>query len=141
MTSYFQFNQCFTKGKVKNYIVHYDLSMIKIKGCVSTLEVKIKNVIDEYIVNVNKMCNILLQGINLQENLNLNTKYQFFEYRNKTRKTEFYMNDIKFKLHGRGCFVFSKEMFLNWDFGYRSRWCGIDPYKVGMTLKKIKVLL
>lgn len=138
MTSYFQFNQCFTKGKVKNYIVHYDLSMIKIKGCVSTLEVKIKNVIDEYIVNVNKMCNILLQGINLQENLNLNTKYQFFEYRNKTRKTEFYMNDIKFKLHGRGCFVFSKEMFLNWDFGYRSRWCGIDPYKVGMTLKENK---
>mgnify|MGYP003294488982 CR=1 FL=1 len=59
MTSYFQFNQCFTKGKVKNYIVHYDLSMIKIKGCVSTLEVKIKNVIDEYIVNVNKMCNII----------------------------------------------------------------------------------
>ena len=27
-------------------------------------------------------------------------------------------------------------MYIDWDFGYRSRWCGIDPWKVSLTLKK-----
>ncbi|WP_417087623.1 DUF6896 domain-containing protein [Hungatella effluvii] len=40
---------------------------------------------------------------------------------------EFYVNGINYKLHGRGCFAFSSEKFLNWNFGYRSRWCGVDP--------------
>ncbi|WP_276947950.1 hypothetical protein [Enterocloster lavalensis] len=25
---------------------------------------------------------------------------------------------------------------MNWNFGYRSRWCGIDPWLLGMTLKQ-----
>jgi hypothetical protein len=96
----------------------------------------IKSIIDEYIANVNQVCLKLLDGINTQENLKLKTKWDFFEYRSLVRKTEFNISGIKYTLHGRGCFAFSDELFLNWNFGYRSRWCGIDPYMLGMTLKK-----
>lgn len=99
---------------------------------------EIKLIIDEYIEKVNEVCCKLLEGLNSQENLNLKTKWDFFEYRSVVRKTEFDVNGINYKLHGNGCFAFSDELFLNWNFGYRSRWCGIDPWILGMTLKKNK---
>lgn len=97
---------------------------------------QIKFIIDEYIKKVNEICQTLLEGINEQENLELKTKWDFFEYISKTHRMEFNVNGISYKLHGRGCFAFGSKMFLNWDFGYRSRWCGIDPWILGMTLKK-----
>ena len=96
---------------------------------------KIKSVIDGYIANVEDVCCKLLEGINTQENQDLRTKWDFFEYRGNVRKTEFIINDITYRLHGKGCFAFGEGLFLNWDFGYRSRWCGIDPWMLGMTLK------
>lgn len=96
----------------------------------------LKTIIDEYIVNVNNVCHKLLEGLNAQEKLNLKTKSDFFEYRSTVRKMEFDINGIEYKFHGRGCSAFSKELYLDWDFGYRSRWCGIDPWMLGMTLKK-----
>lgn len=30
----------------------------------------------------------------------------------------------------------NEKLFIDWDFGYRGRWCGIDPWKVAMTLKR-----
>ena len=99
---------------------------------------QIKSIIDEYITNVNEVCHKLLEGINIEENLELKTKADFFEYRNSVRKMEFNVNGINFRLHGGGCFAFSNKLFLNWNFGYRSRWCGIDPWMLGMTLKKNK---
>ncbi|MBQ5989046.1 MAG: hypothetical protein IJL67_06080 [Oscillospiraceae bacterium] len=99
------------------------------------------NIVDKvfrnYISDVERACSILLNGINDQEKLNIKTKYQLFEYLIKTRKDRFVINGMTFQFHGgRGCFLFSEGLFLSWDFGYRSRWCGIDPYKVGMTLKE-----
>ena len=99
---------------------------------------KVKLIIDEYIGNVNKICHILLSGINQQNNLQLRTKWDFFEYVSKTQSTEFNVDGIIYRLHGRGCFAFGSKMFLNWEFGYRSRWCGVDPWILGMTLKKNK---
>ena len=32
--------------------------------------------------------------------------------------------------------AFNAEKFIDWDFGYRSRWCGINPWKVSITLKE-----
>lgn len=98
----------------------------------------IKAIIDEYFKNVNEVCHKLLEGINAQENLKLMTKWDFFEYRSITRKLEFDVNGINYKLHVNGCFAFSYDLFLNWNFGYRSRWCGIEPWILGMTLKKNK---
>ena len=48
---------------------------------------KIKSMIDEYIAKVEEVCCKLLEGINRQENLKLRTKWDFFEYRGKVRKT------------------------------------------------------
>lgn len=102
-------------------------------------ENKAEKVLRDYIVDVERACEILLNGINTQEKLNIKTKYQLFEYLMKTHKNKFVIDDMTFQLHGgRGCFLFSEGLFLSWDFGYRSRWCGIDPYKVGMTLKENK---
>lgn len=48
---------------------------------------------------------------------------------------EFEAEGISYRLHGAGCMAFNEKMYIDWDFGYRSRWCGIDPWKVSMTLK------
>lgn len=69
-----------------------------------------KLIIDEYTANVNTVCRKLLEGINAQENLNLKTKWDFFEYRSKVRKTEFDVNGIQYQFHGRGCFAFDGEL-------------------------------
>ena len=61
---------------------------------------KIKSVIDGYIANVEDVCCKLLEGINTQENQDLRTKWDFFEYRGNVRKTEFIINDITYRLHG-----------------------------------------
>lgn len=97
---------------------------------------KIKSMIDEYIAKVEDVCCKLLEGINRQENLKLRTKWDFFEYRGKVRKTVFIIGGTTYRLHGNGCFAFGDGLFLDWNFGYRSRWCGIDPRILGMTLKQ-----
>ena len=97
----------------------------------------VNNALRNYIADVERVCEILLNGINNQEKLTIKTKYQLYEYLIKTRKNRVAFDGMTFQFHGgRGCFLFSEDLFLSWDFGYRSRWCGIDPYKVGMTLKE-----
>lgn len=102
------------------------------------MEEKIKNIMQKYIKSVDDTCNILLEGINYSDNLNLKTKEDFFAYRMKKSKMEFEIRGISYRLHGKGCVAFNKEIFLDWNFGYRSRWCGIEPWKLAMTLKKNK---
>lgn len=90
----------------------------------------------KYIQGVEDVCNNLIRTINESENLKLKTKYDFFYYRSTCRKMEFEAEGISYRLHGNGCTAFNEKMFIDWDFGYRSRWCGIEPWKVAMTLKK-----
>ena len=52
------------------------------------MEEKIRDIMQEYIKNVEDTCNILLEGINYNDNLNLKTKKDFFVYRMKTSKME-----------------------------------------------------
>lgn len=99
---------------------------------------EIKIILEEYINDVNRVCNQLLEGLNQQKNPNLKTKSDLFEYRLITHAMEFHFKDIDYQFHGKGCFAFGKDFFLNWDFGYRNRWCGIDPWKVEMTLRENK---
>ena len=100
------------------------------------MEEKLQMVLKEYIRNVENVCNILINSINDSENLNLRNKYDFFMYRASCKKMEFTAEGISYKLHGKGCTAFDEKMFIDWDFGYRSRWCGIDSWKVSMTLKE-----
>jgi len=87
---------------------------------------------DEYIMNVSMVCSKLLKGLNLKN------KFDFYEYRRIHDLTEFKVNEIKYQLHGKGCIAYSDEMYINWNFGYRSRWCGIDPWLLAITLKENK---
>lgn len=102
------------------------------------MEEKLKMVMQEYIEKIEDICDILLEGINLKENLNLKTKKDFLNYRIKTKEMEFEIKGIRYKLHGKGCMAYNEKFFLDWDFGYRSRWCGIDPWKLAMTLRRNK---
>ena len=87
-------------------------------------------IIKDYIKKVDYVCTSLLVGFNL------NNKYEFYEYRKANHLMEFRINGIDYRLHGRGCHAFTGEYNVDWDFGYRSRWCGIDPWLVARTLEE-----
>lgn len=90
---------------------------------------ELKFIMEEYMECVDGVC------INLIKGLNLRTKWDFFEYMSTHHKMEFEINGISYRFHGKGCRAFNKEMFIDWDFGYRSRWCGIDPWLLARTLE------
>ena len=100
------------------------------------MEEKLQTVLKEYIRDVEDICNILIKSINNSENLDLKSKYDFFMYRSNCKKMEFEAEGISYRLHGKGCVAFNEEKFIDWNFGYRNRWCGIDPWKVSITLKE-----
>lgn len=100
------------------------------------MEEKFKNAMHEYINSINNVCEKLLMNLNNSENICLKSKMDFFDYRAKTKKMEYEFDGIKYSLHGKGCTAFNDKFFLDWDFGYRSRWCGINPWKVAMSLKR-----
>lgn len=97
----------------------------------------IESILKDYIKTVEEVCNNLLKNINRSEDINLKTKYDFFAYREKCKKMDFFLGGINYRLHGKGCMAFNEKLFIDWEFGYRSKWCGIDPWKVAITLKKI----
>lgn len=100
------------------------------------MEEKLQMVLKEYILDVEMVCKLLLKSINASENLNLKNKYDFFQYRADCKKMVFWADGICYRLHGKGCMAFGRQKFINWDFGYRSRWCGISPWHVSQTLRK-----
>ena len=100
------------------------------------MEEKLQLVLKEYTKEVEDVCNILIRCINRTENLKLKNKYDFFTYRSCRKKMEFEADGINYRMHGKGCAAFNAEKFIDWDFGYRSRWCGINPWKVSITLKE-----
>lgn len=100
------------------------------------MEEQLQLILKEYIKNVDDVCNSLLKSINSSENLNLKNKYDFLKYRASSRKMEFEADGMRYQLHGKGCMAYNAEKFMDWDFGYRSRWCGINPWKVSFTLQK-----
>lgn len=100
------------------------------------MDPQLKGLMEEYTAGVEAACQRLLAAVNAREHLNLRTKADFFDYRGRTRRMEFEADGIIFRLHGRGCLAFGPDLFLDWNFGYRSRWCGIDPWLLEMTLRK-----
>ena len=94
-----------------------------------------KAAMEDYIKTVNDACESLLIGLNDSNRINLRCKRDFLEYRAKTRKMEFNVDGMCYKFHGQGCTASNSMIFIDWDFGYRSRWCGINPWKAAATLK------
>ncbi len=96
------------------------------------IEEKLRNVMIEYIKNVEEICIKLLKGLDLK------VKVDFWEYRRKHCRPEYEVNGIRYILHGRGCWAIGEDIYLDWDFGYGSRWCGIDPWLLARTLERNK---
>ncbi len=96
------------------------------------MEEKLKQIITDYIEEVNNVCTELLKA------LNLNSKEEFFMYKQKHLGFEFEINGIKYIFHGCGCIATNEEIFVDWDFGCRSRWCGVNPWILSNMLEHNK---
>lgn len=90
----------------------------------------------EYISKVENVCQSLLNELNNSKGTNMKTKKDFFSYLLRVNQAEFVVEDMIYYFHGNGCTFTSKNLFLKWDFGYRSRWCGINPWKCATTFKE-----
>lgn len=68
----------------------------------------------------------------------MKTKSDLLDYRKTHFEMEFLFNGFKYIYHGRGCRTFNNDFFIDWNFGYGSRWCGIDPWLLARTLEQNK---
>lgn len=91
---------------------------------------ELKLIIDEYLENVANLCTIMLQELGLK------TKRELLRYLSENRIWELSIQGINYQFHGRGCCARYDGKYINWDFGYRSRWCGIDPWFIAITLQE-----
>lgn len=86
--------------------------------------------IREYILNIEKI------GIYILKELNLRNKFDLMRYKCAIKKWEFNVGEVQLCFHGRGCIAKINEKYYDWDFGYGSRWCGVDPFLLESTMKK-----
>lgn len=78
---------------------------------------------------------------NLIISLQMNTKIDLFKDRYLNNKWSYEKNGFNFKFHGIGCSAENDNFYYDWDFGYGSRWCGINPYLFVETMRKNRVIL
>ena len=93
------------------------------------MEDGLRTVMKEYIDQVNDVCLRLLAGLCLK------SKADFLCSRKLRWGIEYEINGTKYLLHGAGCRACDGERYLDWNFGYGSRWCGIDPWLLARTLE------
>ncbi len=85
---------------------------------------------------VKDLCERLISHITDQENIEVQNKRALYRFLHESHCTEYRIDDERFTFHGSGCsYYISNDKKADWDFGYRSLWCGIDPYKMSMTLR------
>jgi len=97
---------------------------------VHVLNNELKSIIEEYTENVKKVCLLMLKGLNLK------SKDDLLKYRTLHPIGEFGSDgNNKFFFHGRGCLFSNQDIIINWDFGYGSRWCGLDPWFIANYIK------
>lgn len=100
------------------------------------MDLSFEKAASKYYDIVKNRCELLLRHILKNEKKVLTDKYDLYIYL-RENKISFYQYDNKrYFFHGCGCTVFDNDVVdADWDFGYRSLWCGIDPYKMAITLK------
>lgn len=93
------------------------------------MDKKLEEYIRDYIKNVEKLCENLLRG------LDVNNKIDLLKYRNSHNKWEYNIGKIQYCFHGIGCIAKADDFFYDWDFGYGSRWCGVNPLLLETTMR------
>ncbi len=93
---------------------------------------------NEYFKVVQEFCKRLMNSIYTDKGVPLSSKYDLCEYLNRTRERKFYIEIYTYMFHGNGCTVFQdNEAIIDWDFGFGSWWCGIEPFKMARTLEHL----
>lgn len=95
------------------------------------MEKELKSLLNDYLSQVNTLCMNLLGGLDLHNK----TELIQYLYMGKERIWELCINNITYKFHGSGCNAYYGERVIQWDFGRRSHWCGIDPWFIARYMK------
>ena len=104
-----------------------------------TMDKEFELAVYAYCEYVRRACDSLIQNINSVEQKNIHDKFDLFSYIRKNLIFEYVLDDRKYCFHGSGCSVHADdEIIVDWDFGYKNLWCGIDPYKMARTLRNNK---
>lgn len=100
------------------------------------MEKKLEKLTRDYLLEIESACKILIKEINLSKELNLESKIDFLGYKIKHKINEYKFGNAHFRINASGCTFTDLRIFLDWDFGYRSRWCGVNPWKFAMTMRR-----
>ena len=89
-----------------------------------------------YFEIVKEKCESLINHINSHDKVKIINKFELLSYLRKNKISNYQYDGYNYIFHGCGCTVFYHEdIIADWDFGFRSLWCGIDAYKLSLTLK------
>ena len=103
------------------------------------MDLEFEKAVYKYYCIVKEKCELLINHILLSEQVLLRDKYELYAYIKKKRRLDFCFDNNNYIFHGCGCTVYFRDVIVaDWDFGYRSLWCGIDAYKMSLTLKNNK---
>ena len=88
---------------------------------------------------VKEKCVSIINHIQLHDNVKILNKFELLSYLRSNKISKYQYNGFNYIFHGCGCTVFFDDNIIaDWDFGFRSLWCGIDAYKMALTLKNNK---
>lgn len=100
------------------------------------MDEKFLKAVKRYVCVVEEACNLLIDNIEKEEQIAILSKYDLYDYLHRNNKFEFIISEKKYYFHGTGCTVFTNDIpIIDWDFGCRSWWCGIQPFKISKTLE------
>lgn len=94
------------------------------------MDAQLRELMEHYLRTVDKVC------VNLLEAFSLKTKEELLEYKVQNHIWQTQQNGIQYAFHGIGCAAWNDEFWIDWDFCGGSRWCGIKPWFLAMTLKE-----
>ncbi len=100
------------------------------------MDEKFLKAVKTYYHIVEEACNLLVENIVKRDQVTILNKFELYDYLHKKLVLEYAIDERKYFFHGGGCTVYINDIpMIEWDFGYRSWWCGIDPFKMAETLK------
>lgn len=101
-----------------------------------SMEDRFIEAIRTYFAIVENACDLLINFIERTEKITLLNKYGLYNYFNRSHKFQFDIDDKKYCRHGNGMMVLHEDtVVVDWNFGYKSWWCGIDPFLMATTLE------
>ena len=73
--------------------------------------------------------------IKVNYSVDIKSKSELYDFLRNNQQSIFDIDEKIYHFHGAGCSVSANgKQIIAWDFGYRSWLCGIEPYKMALTL-------